>query len=112
MSDETVWVVDFYRKVGLKFEQETKEVPDHVAIETEFMYWLIHNEIKALDSGDRARASSLWEKQQEFFAKHYKKWVPKFCAKVATETNNEYFRLLSECFGKFITDVELPAFPS
>jgi TorA maturation chaperone TorD len=111
MSDETVWVVDFYRKVGLKFEQETKEVPDHVAIETEFMYWLIHNEIKALDSGDRARASSLWEKQQEFFAKHYKKWVPKFCAKVATETNNEYFRLLSECLGKFITDVEIPAFP-
>jgi len=111
MSDETVWVVDFYRKTGLKFDQETKEVPDHVAIETEFMYWLIHNEIKALDSGDRDRAFSLWENQQEFFAKHYKRWVPEFCTRAATETNNEYFRLLSECFGKFITDVEIPAFP-
>ena len=111
MSDETVWVVDFYRRAGLKFDQETKEVPDHIAIETEFMYWLIHNEIKALDSGDRDRAFSLWENQQEFFAKHYKKWVCEFCAKVATETNNEYFKLLSECFNKFLTDVEIPAFP-
>ena len=112
MSDETVWVVDFYRKAGLKFDQETKEAPDHIAIETEFVYWLIHNEIKALDSGDRDRASSMWENQQEFFAKHYKKWVSEFCAKVATETNNEYFKLLSECFGKFIADVEIPAFPA
>ncbi len=111
MSDETVWVVDFYRKAGLKFDQETKEVPDHIAIETEFMYWLIHNEIKALDSGDRDRAFSLWENQREFLAKHYNKWVPAFCAEVATETSNEYFKLLSECFNKFLTDVEIPAFP-
>jgi TorA maturation chaperone TorD len=111
MSDETVWVVDFYRKAGLKYDQETKEVPDHIAIETEFMYWLIHNEAEALDSGDRDRAFALWEKQQEFFRKHYRKWAPEFCARVATETNNEYFRLLSECFSKFITNVEIPAFP-
>lgn len=111
MSDETVWVVDFYRKAGLKFDQETKEVPDHIAIETEFMYWLIHNEIKALDSGDRDRAFSLWENQQEFFAKHYRKWAQEFCTKVATETNSDYFRLLCECFGKFIADVEIPTFP-
>jgi len=111
MSDETVWVVDFYRKAGLKFDQETKEVPDHIAIETEFMYWLIHNEINALDAGDRDKSFSLWEKQQEFFDKHYKKWVPEFCAKVATETNNEYFRVLAECLKRFINDVEIPAFP-
>ncbi len=111
MSDETVRVVDFYRKAGLKFDQETKEVPDHIAIETEFLYWLIHNEMKALDSGNRDRALSLWENQREFFSKHYKKWVPEFCTRVATETNNEYFKLLSECLGKFIADVDIPAFP-
>ncbi len=111
MSDETVWVVDFYRKAGLKFDQETKEVPDHIAIETEFMYWLIHNEINALDAGNRNKSFSLWENQREFFDKHYKKWVPEFCAKVATETNNEYFRVLAECLKRFINDVEIPAFP-
>lgn len=111
MSDETVWVVDFYRRAGLKFDRETKEVPDHIAIETEFMYWLIHNEINALDAGDRDRSFSLWENQREFFDKHYNKWVPEFCERVATKTNDEYFRILAECLKRFINDVEIPAFP-
>lgn len=111
MSDETVWVVDFYKKTGLKFDQETKEVPDHIAIETEFMYWLIHNEINALDAGNRNKSFSLWENQREFFDKHYKKWVPEFCERVVTETNDEYFRVLAECLKRFINDVEIPAFP-
>ena len=112
MNDVTVWVVNYYRKSGLEFNETIKDVPDHVAIETEFMYFLIHNEIKELDAGNRDKSFSLWENQQEFFEKHYKKWVPEFCAKVVTETNNEYFKVLCECLNKFINDVEIPAFPN
>ncbi len=112
MNDETVWVMNFYRNSGLEFNETIKDVPDHVAVETEFLYCLIHNEIKELDAGNREASFSLWENQQEFFDKHYKKWVPEFCAKVATETNNEYFNVLSECLNKFINNVEIPAFPN
>jgi TorA maturation chaperone TorD len=111
MSDETVWVIDFYRKSGLKSDEKIKDVPDHIAIETEFMYWLIHNEVNALDAGNRDKSFSLWENQREFFNKHYKKWVPEFCAKVATETNTAYFKLLAECLNRFVNDVEISAFP-
>jgi TorA maturation chaperone TorD len=111
MSDETVWVLDFYRKAGLKFSENIRDVPDHIAIETEFMYWLVHNEISALDSGDRNKSFALWERQKEFFEKHYRKWTPGFCSRVGIETNKEYFKLLSECFKRFITDVDIPAFP-
>ncbi|MHC4535111.1 MAG: TorD/DmsD family molecular chaperone [Planctomycetota bacterium] len=112
MSDQTVWVIDFYRKSGLEFNEKIKDVPDHVAVETEFMYFLIHNEIKELNTGNRDKSFSLWENQHEFFEKHYKKWVPEFCAKVATETSNEYFKLLSDCLKTFINNVEIPAFPN
>ncbi|MHC4242207.1 MAG: TorD/DmsD family molecular chaperone [Planctomycetota bacterium] len=112
MNDETVWVINCYRKSGLEFNEKIKDVPDHVTIETEFMYYLIHNEIKELDAGNRDKSFSFWENQQEFFEKHYKKWVPEFCAKVATETNNEYFKVLTECLNKFINTVEIPAFPN
>jgi len=61
---------------------------------------------------NKDKSFSLWENQREFFDKHYKKWVPEFCAKVATETNNEYFKVLSECLNKFINNVEIPAFPN
>jgi TorA maturation chaperone TorD len=112
MSDETVRVINFYKKSGLKFDENIKDVPDHITVETEFLYCLIHNEINELDAGNRDKSFSLWENQQEFFDSHYKKWAPEFCAKVATETNNEYFKVLSECLSKFINDVEIPAFPN
>lgn len=111
MSKETVWVLDFYRKVGLKFDEKIKDAPDHIAIETEFMYWLIYNELNALESGDGDRSFALWKNQHEFSEKHYRKWAPEFCTKVAAETDNEYFRLLAECLNKFITQVEIPSFP-
>ncbi len=111
MSDETVWVIDFYRKSGLKLDKQIKDVPDHIAIETEFTYRLIHNEINALDAVNRDKFFSLWEKQREFFNKHYKKWVPKFCTKVTAETNTEYFKALAECLNRFINNVEITAFP-
>jgi TorA maturation chaperone TorD len=112
MNDKTVWVINCYRKSGLEFNGTIRDVPDHVAVETEFMYFLIHNEIKELDAGNRDKSFSFWENQQEFFEKHYKKWVPEFCAKVVNETKNEYFKVLSECLNAFINNVEIPAFPN
>jgi TorA maturation chaperone TorD len=112
MSDQTVWVINCYRKSGLEFNEKIKDVPDHVTVETEFIYFLIHNEIQELYAGNRDKSFSLWENQREFYEKHYKKWVPEFCTKVASETNNEYFKLLSECLNTFINNVEIPAFPN
>jgi len=112
MSDETVWVMDCYKKSGLEFDHKLNDVPDHVAVETEFMYYLIHNETSALDAGKRDESLALWENQQEFFNQHYKKWLPQFCAKLATEAGSEYYKALSECMNSFITQVEIPAFPS
>jgi TorA maturation chaperone TorD len=112
MSDETVWVMNCYIKSGLEFDNKLNDVPDHVAVETEFMYYLIHNEISELDAGKRDESLALWENQQEFFNRHYKKWLPQFCAKLATETGSEYYKALSECLNRFITHVEIPAFPN
>ena len=112
MSDETVRVINSYKKSGFEFDEKIKDVPDHIVVETEFLCCLIHNEINELDAGNRDKSFSLWKNQQEFFDKHYKKWVPEFCAKKATETNKDYFKVLSECLNKFINNVKIPAFPN
>ena len=112
MNDETVWVMSCYKKAELEFNRELNDVPDHVAVETEFMYYLVHHEIKALDAGNRESALTFWKNQKEFFDRHYKKWVPQFCARIATSTGNEYYKTLSECLNRFVDCVEIPAFPS
>lgn len=112
MSEETVWVVNCYRKSGLEFDvQELKDAPDHIAVETEFMYYLIHSELSELEAGKHEESLALWQNQQEFFNQHYKKWVPQFCAKLATETGSDYYKALSECLNRFVSHVDIPAFP-
>ncbi len=112
MSEETVWVINFYESVGLSFDLEAiKDAPDHVAVETEFMYYLIFNEINELESGNVAKAKQLWNSQCEFFSKHYKQWLPKFCQKITEHTNNDYYKALAECINKFVSTVSIPEFP-
>jgi putative dimethyl sulfoxide reductase chaperone len=112
MDDTTLWVMECYKKAGLEFNYDIKDVPDHITVETEFMYYLIHSEIKELDAGRQEAARACWENQQEFFGQHYRKWVPQFCAKIAAETKNVYFKTLSTCVKSFIDSVEIPPFPT
>ena len=111
MDDTTLWVMDCYKKSGLEFNYDIKDVPDHIAVETEFMYYLIHNEIKELDAGHPEAARACWENQQEFFCRHYRKWVPQFCTSIGAETKNAYYSVLSECLNHFVSCVEIPPFP-
>jgi len=113
MTEETVWVVNCYGKSGLEFDvQQLKDAPDHIAVETEFMYYLIHGEINELEAGNHDKALALWENQQEFFTRHYKKWVPRFCAKLESETGSDYYKKLSECLNRLVSHVNIPAFPN
>ncbi|NQV32336.1 MAG: molecular chaperone TorD family protein [Phycisphaeraceae bacterium] len=112
MNDETIWVMNCYKKAGLEFDKKLNDVPDHVAVETEFMYYLIHSELKELDAGNRDNAHAFWEHQQTFFTRHYKKWVPQFCEKILSATENEYYKKLSESLNSFVNQVEIPAFTS
>lgn len=112
MSDETVWVINFYESAGLSYDLESvKDAPDHVAVETEFMYYLIFNEIKEFEAGNLDQAHQLWNSQREFFLKHYKQWVPKFCKKITEQTTNDYYKALATCIAKFVTTVTISEFP-
>lgn len=111
MSDETIWVLNFYRKLGLEFDDKIKNLPDHIAVETEFMYYLVFNEIKELEADNKKKSYVYYQSQTDFLNHHYKKWVPKFCMKVSNETNNEYYKALSACLNSFVCNVAVPDFP-
>ncbi len=111
MSDETIWVINYYEKMGLQFDQSIKDAPDHVAVETEFIYYMLFNELKNIEEGNSKKAIEFWKGQSEFFTKHYKKWIPSFCESIITETKNEYYKAFAECLSKFVSTVKTPKFP-
>jgi TorA maturation chaperone TorD len=73
-------VAGFYRAFGLETAHETPERPDHVALELEFMAFLLTKRRLALAAGgggdDQARVCD--EAMRAFFVDHVIWWLPSF----------------------------------
>lgn len=110
-SEDTIWVIQFYNKAGLDYNRDIHDLPDHIAVELEFIYFLLFNEIKQLKENNSESAESYHKHQTEFNDAHFKKWVPVFCDKIIAETENDYYQLLAECLKSFIKVDTAPDFP-
>jgi TorA maturation chaperone TorD len=102
MGDSTMEVIKAYQEQGLSIDDEFKEVPDHISAELEFMYYLVHKEVEALEKGDKKRALNWIEPQEAFFSTFLKPWVPPFCEKIKEGTDNEFYTALADCVSTFI----------
>ena len=111
MSDETLWVINYYEKMGLVYDNTIKDSPDHVAVETEFIYYLIFSGLKAFEAGNYENAKHFWEGQTEFFTKHYREWVPLFCKNISENSKNDFYLALADCLSTFTKTLIQHEFP-
>ncbi len=102
MGDSTIDARNRYREAGLILSDSMKEAPDHVAIELEFMYYLVFNENQArANSDDEAVLASL-TMQREFLGEHLGAWAWHFAEKVEKHASTEFYKLLARVTGAFV----------
>lgn len=104
MGDSTMEVIRLYEEAGLVMDKDFKELPDHIAVELEFMYYLIHKEVEALERSEKDKATALKATRNHFFNRLFSPWVPAFCEKMKESTNNPYYINLADCLSTFITN--------
>ena len=102
MGDSTMEVIKWYEKEGLAKSDDCKDLPDHIAIELEFMSFLMFKEIEALENSDTVTADEYAAKQQSFAGDLVDPWVPEFCEKIGQGTDNEFYSALAECTSAVI----------
>lgn len=102
MGDSTMKVIGMYREAGLSISDDFKELPDHIAVELEFMSYLIFKEIEAFKMSDLDTALKFSEKQNLFLNKYLGKWVFLFCNKIKEGTDNKFYIALADCVSAFI----------
>lgn len=92
MGDSTVAVSRFYQEVGLKLDPELKDLPDHIAVELEFLYYLIFT------GRDRA--------YRQFLAQYLIPWIDSFCDAVELGARTEFYRSLAKVTRGFLKQEE------
>ena len=96
--------VRFYNHFGLKVaDEESRELPDHLTTELEFLHYLSFREAEALhegeDPGPYRRA------QSDFVERHPGRWIPKLNARLEQQEPMPFFRELFRALQHFLERV-------
>jgi TorA maturation chaperone TorD len=102
MGPSTMETIGLYEQEGLARDEGFHELPDHIAVELEFMYFLGYRAVEALQKGDADCAEAYLYKQEQFRTRFLAQWVPQFCTQIQDETDNSFYSALANCVALFI----------
>ncbi|MGD2272939.1 MAG: molecular chaperone TorD family protein [Desulfobacterales bacterium] len=102
MGNSTVDAQKRYCNAGLNIAEEFKEAPDHIAVELEFMYFLIFKEIEAAGHSNMEAFDNYLREQQAFLEIHLGDWQSEFTEKVIANSATEFYKALAKTTNIFI----------
>ena len=100
LGDSTLAVQKFYHREGLELPDDFKDMPDHIAVELEFMSSMAAEYSEMIASKD-SHASVSMDKQSEFAETFLLPWLPQFCDRVCEGSDMDVYKRLAECLRIF-----------
>ncbi|NIN12708.1 MAG: hypothetical protein GTN62_12870 [Gemmatimonadales bacterium] len=91
-----------YRRHGLSLYPCHRDLPDHVATELVFMYFLSRQEGEAWEKGQAETAKEFRRAQLEFLKEHLVRWLPDFCERVQNATRSNVYWALADILREFL----------
>lgn len=88
MGDSTLLTLECYNKEGLRILEKFHDLPDHVAVELEFLYYLKNYRFD--------------EEFNAFMNEHFSKWVPQFCEEVEKNDRIGFYKNAAAVLRKFV----------
>jgi TorA maturation chaperone TorD len=93
-----------YRSAGLEMSPQSDVLPDHVAVELDFLAWLGEQAAAGSQAGQVPGMHGYLETQQKFLKDHVQQWIPEFCLRVKKAARldlyYEFARVAEQLFGK------------
>ena len=102
MGEPVSQVLQAYRKAGLDISLDSDNLPDHIATEIEFMFYLVRQEAtqdNVVDDGVR----NTWQEHQKHFLKdHLARWSPLFLSRIVSHARKEFYMLVAQLCEGFL----------
>ena len=92
MGNSTISVLDCYNKAGLKVLEKFHDLPDHVAVELEFLFYL--------------KNQGYNEEFNAFMNEHFSRWVQQFCKDVEKNDSIGFYRHAAAVLREFVNKEE------
>jgi TorA maturation chaperone TorD len=102
MQDSTTALLELYNQGGFEIDPEFRELPDHVAVELEFLYLLMCRQSQAHTHGHGDDATAAASLQQQFLGQHLGAWIAPFTAAMKVGARTAFYRELAELTERFV----------
>jgi len=103
MGESTARVLAFYRANGLQLADDFHELPDHIAVELEFLSYLAHRQREAEETGNHGEVERLNGVKQEFLATYLLPWLEPFTSAIIEDGESPFYQAVARCTAAFIT---------
>ena len=102
MQDTTMELLQLYEQGGFAIDENFQELPDHVAVELEFLYLLTHqlNQLRAGGDADALQAFQVL--RTAFLDGHLGRWLGGFVLAVHEHAQTDFYRELAELTELFV----------
>ena len=101
MGDSTMRALTLYREGGFEVAEDFREMPDHVALELEFLYLLSFRLGQEAEADEHAR---LGELKHCFLKEHLGQWVGVFTAAMRDGAETDFYKQLAHMTEQVILD--------
>lgn len=95
-------VLDLYGAGGFEIDEEFMELPDHVAVELEFLYLLIYTRNAAAAAGKLEELAATEMLQSQFLSEHLGAWIAPFTAAVKAGAATAFYAELAGLTEQFV----------
>ncbi|MFN3477256.1 MAG: molecular chaperone [Candidatus Methylomirabilales bacterium] len=102
MGASTLDVLRRYEEAGFIFSPSFKELPDHVAVELEFLALLSSEEAEAWERGDTAKAFHLLRLEEAFLRDHLGEWIGGFSDRLVSSTEGPFYQAMAELLQAYV----------
>ena len=102
MGDSTMAVQKLYEQGGFDMNEDFREVPDHIAVELEFLYLLIYRENEAARKGEPEALRAMAALRKHFLEEHLGRWIGPFTSAVIAGAQCGFYRRLAELSDRFV----------
>jgi TorA maturation chaperone TorD len=95
-------VLDIYSAGGFDIDESFQELPDHIAVELEFLYLLIFNGNQALLAQNSQAQAEVEGLKSQFLREHLGAWIAPFATAVKENAKTGFYAVLADFTEQFV----------